>query len=87
MFSLLALYDGVRYVSILFPRAAHRPSCYFAEGSKRLAISPAALEMAGVLVVAETEHFDRVDAAAARSIYAEVCLDETQFEQLAKALL
>ena len=63
--------DG-RFTAIVFPRAAHRPSCYFATGEERLAVSPAVLEMCGVLVVTEPADFDRLDAAMARSIYEEV---------------
>jgi hypothetical protein len=72
--------------AVLFPRAAHRPSCYFAEGDARLAISPAALEMGGVLVAAEPEQLDRVDAASARRIYEEVSIDRAQFERLLDGL-
>jgi hypothetical protein len=82
LLSLLAFYREPRYYGLLFPRAAHRPACYFAKGAGRLAISPAALEMAGLLVVAEPEQFDRVDAQVARTIYQEVSLDDARFEQL-----
>ncbi len=75
-----------RVVAALFPRSAHRPSCYFAEGDARLAISPAALEMAGVLVVAEPEQLPRVDAAAVRRIYEEVSLGANRFDALIETL-
>ncbi len=83
MFNLLALFRDGRYICVLFPRAAHRPARYFAAEPERLAISPAALEMAGILIVAEPDHLDRLDAATARSIYEEVCLDKARFNQLA----
>jgi hypothetical protein len=86
MFNLVATQRGGRVKAALFPRASHRPSCYFAEGEGRLAISPAALEMAGVLVVAEPEQLDRVDAAAARRIYEEVSIDRARFERLVDGL-
>ncbi len=81
LFSLLAFYRKPRYYALLFPRVAHRPACYFAEGAGQLAISPAVLEMAGLLVVAEPEQFDRVGAKIALSIYQEVSLDDARFEQ------
>ena len=74
MISLLMLYRDGRYTGILFPRAAHRPACYFAEEPNRIAVSPATLEMTGILVVADPDHFDRLDVRAARKIYQEVCL-------------
>ena len=86
MINLLAFYRDGCYFGVLFPRAAHRPACHFAEDTQRIAISPAALEMAGILVVAEPDHFDRVDAATAHLIYEEVSLGEVQFTQLAHAI-
>jgi hypothetical protein len=82
LLSLLAYYREPSYYGLLFPRAAHRPASYFAEGAGRLAISPAALEMAGLLVVAEPEQFGRVDAKTARTIYQEVSLGDARFRQL-----
>jgi hypothetical protein len=72
MFNAIAHFDGNRYVTILFPRTAHRPACYFASGPDRIAVSPAILEMCGILVVTEDADFARIDVDGARSIYEEV---------------
>ncbi|MEO2045020.1 MAG: DUF4922 domain-containing protein [Pirellulales bacterium] len=81
MFNLIALVRDGRYWAILFPRAAHRPSCFSAPGDAQLAISPAALEMVGLLVVSDPAQLDRVDAQTAHTIYQEVCLNDTRFAQ------
>ena len=86
MVNVLATARDNGVVAALFPRAAHRPRCYSAPESDRVAISPAALEMAGVLVVAEPEHFERVDGAVARRIYEEVSLDVGRFAAAARAI-
>ena len=86
MFNLIVAARDEGFQALLFPRQSHRPSCYFAEGNKRIAISPAALEMAGVVVVAEPDQFDRVDADVVRRIYEEVSLDASQFSQLVEAV-
>lgn len=86
MVNVLATARDDRVVAALFPRAAHRPGCYSAPEPDRVAISPAALEMAGVLVVAEPEHLPRVDAAVARRIYEEVSLDAARLEAVARAI-
>ena len=57
MFNLLAHFAAGRYTVVLFPRAAHRPACYFATGPDQLLISPAVLEMGGILVATEPDHF------------------------------
>lgn len=82
MVNVIGHYADGRLSVLVFPRRAHRPQCYFAEGAARLAISPAALEMAGLLVAAEVEDVDRIDAASARAIYAEVSHAPEQLEKL-----
>jgi hypothetical protein len=86
MFNLLSLYSNRMYQSVLFPRARHRPERFFAPDTDRIAVSPAALEMAGILVVAEPDHFDRIDTLTARAIYEEVTLDEERFARLREAV-
>lgn len=87
MLNLLAHYDGSQFVVVLFPRAAHRPACYFASGAEQLLISPAVFEMCGVLVATEPDHYARIDTAMARSIYEEVCLGGQKFEQLVATMI
>jgi len=84
--NILCAFQNGRYIAVLFPRGKHRPECYFSEVDSRLAISPAALEMAGILVVAEPEHFERVNRQAAVSIYKEVTLNEKLFTKLTRTL-
>jgi hypothetical protein len=86
MVNVISVHRDGRNLTILFPRARHRPECYFAKDESRIAISPAALEMAGILVVAEPDHFDRVDQATALAIYQEVSLDEERFAKLIGAV-
>jgi hypothetical protein len=84
MVSVIAVHDGGRFLCVVFPRARHRPACFFAEGEGRIAVSPAALEMAGLLVVAKQEHLEKIDAEMAAGIYAEVSLDEERFARLVR---
>jgi hypothetical protein len=86
MLNLLAYCQAGRFTVILFPRAAHRPAFYFATGSDHLAISPAVLEMCGILVATEPEHFDRVDANVARGIYEEVSIPSKLLDRLLAAI-
>jgi hypothetical protein len=82
--NIIALYRNERYRAFVFPRAKHRPACYFAEGGDRVSVSPGSLEMAGIMVVADADHFDRVDEATALAIFQEVTLEEERFLALAE---
>ena len=84
MVNVISVFKDGNYMIIIFPRAKHRPECYFAEGDFQIAVSPAALEMAGVLVVADPDHFERLDEKTVLSIYQEVSLDTERFAQLTR---
>lgn len=82
MFNLAAQFDAGHFTVLLFPRTAHRPACYFASGAGQLLVSPAVLEMCGVLVTTDPDDFARMDAGTARSIYEEVTISPTRFADL-----
>jgi hypothetical protein len=86
MFNLLARFAAGLYTVVLFPRAAHRPACYFATGQEQLLISPAVLEMGGILVATEPDHFARINTHAARTIYEDVSFSAARFEDLAATI-
>ena len=74
MLNLVATYDPQGWTVFLFPRAKHRPSCYYAEGDQQLTISPAGIDLAGVLVVPAPAHFARITAQDVRHIFTEITL-------------
>jgi hypothetical protein len=82
MFNLLAHFAAGCHTVVLFPRAAHRPSCYFETGLDQLLISPAVLEMGGILVTTDPEHFARIDARTAHAIYEEVSISAARSAHL-----
>ncbi len=75
MVNLIATHDPAGWTVYLFPRARHRPYCFYAEGEEQLMISPGAIDMAGVVVVPERDHFERVTAERLEEIFAEVSLN------------
>jgi hypothetical protein len=76
MVNIISAYDKNQWTVYLFPRARHRPACFFAEGEARLLVSPGAIDMAGVIVVPERSHFERIGGEQVEAIYAEVSLGE-----------
>ena len=81
LLNLLVTCEAAGWTVYVFPRARHRPACYFAEGEAKLTVSPAALDLAGVLVVPDADHFTRIRAQDIARIYAEVTLDAPRFAQ------
>lgn len=64
-----------RVLALLFPRAAHRPSCYYAAEPGRRLISPGAIDMAGLLVTVRPGDFEALDEPLVRAVYRETSLD------------
>ena len=66
---------------LVFPRRKHRPDSFFAEGDARIAVSPAVMEMAGVIVTPIERDFEQLTAKTVERIYDEVTLDAKTFEK------
>ena len=62
-------------IVILAPRKAHRPNCFFAEGEAQIMISPAAIELSGVIVLPRVEDFEKISAPELKQVFEEVCWD------------
>ena len=78
MVNLLAMKmeEGIRL--IIVPRKAHRPECY-----GDFIVSPASIETTGVFNLSREVDFERFDAAKAKEVMKDVCMDEEQFARLA----
>lgn len=74
LLNLVVTYDSQAWTVYLFPRAKHRPSCYYAEGVQQLTISPAGIDLTGVLVVPDPNHFAHLTTHDVERIYAEITL-------------
>jgi hypothetical protein len=86
MINVVAFWGSGQWTAIVFPRSKHRPARYFAEDDSKLTVSPAAIDLAGVLVVPRPDHFARITSRDVEEIYAEVTLDEARFSQLLEVL-
>ena len=60
-----------RVVSVIIPRAKHRPDCYFKEGDEQVLVSPGALDMGGMLITPRKCDYDKMNAELAKSIIQE----------------
>lgn len=74
LLNIICTYDARLWTVYLFPRSKHRPESFYAEGEQRLVVSPGAIDMAGVVVVPEREHFDKIDGERMTAIFSEVSM-------------
>lgn len=65
---------GDEFCVFVFPRSRHRPGSYFLNGHEKIAVSPAVIEMCGVIVTPVEEDFERLTAKEIETIFREVSL-------------
>jgi hypothetical protein len=82
MLNILCSHYNNRWHVHVFPRKLHRPWQYFEEGQKQILLSPASVDMGGVLITPREEDFNKLAMADAQDIFEQVCLDEATFDQV-----
>ncbi|MBO7317324.1 MAG: DUF4922 domain-containing protein, partial [Bacteroidales bacterium] len=55
MINVIARYESSQWVILVFPRAKHRPECYYATDENQRLISPATVEMGGLIITPRNE--------------------------------
>jgi ATP adenylyltransferase/5',5'''-P-1,P-4-tetraphosphate phosphorylase II len=87
MMNILCSYDKeFGWSVIVFLRSKHRPRSFYAEGSEMILISPAAIDLGGVLVVPREKDFGKLNKELINSIFKEVSPDQKNFSMLAEKL-
>ena len=74
MLNLIVFVENNNYVLHVFPRKAHRPKQFFEEGKRQLLISPGAIDMAGLIITAREEDFNKIKKEDIEDIYSQVSI-------------
>lgn len=85
MLNLLIWFEGGKWITCLFPRALHRPACYFAEEENNILISPASVDMGGLLILPRERDFEKMTESDIEQIFREVCLSDKDMERMITA--
>ena len=82
MLNVLTWYDSDGWTSCVFPRTKHRPACFYGEGATDLLVSPASVDLAGVMIVPRKDDFVKITAENIRAIFNEVCIDDSALQRI-----
>lgn len=74
MLNILVSHDAGKWRIFVFPRKLHRPAQYFEEGNARILLSPASVDLGGVLITPREEDYHKLDATVIKDIFDQVCL-------------
>ncbi|MEN6463907.1 MAG: DUF4922 domain-containing protein [Syntrophaceae bacterium] len=84
LLNIIARQENGAFRVMVFPRRKFRPDCFYLEGEKRIAVSPAAVELGGLIITPLQKDFDLLDFTGAVSILKEVSLDRESIIRLLK---
>ena len=87
MMNILTGYNQGNWVIHVFPRKQHRPRQYFASGDKKFILSPASIDMGGVLIMPREEDFNKITKEEITDIYKQVCVDDVFIHYLLQRLI
>jgi ATP adenylyltransferase/5',5'''-P-1,P-4-tetraphosphate phosphorylase II len=87
MVNILSWYTEGEWRVVIFPRAKHRPSVYDEGGDKQVLVSPAAIDLAGVVITPRTSDFERMTDRDVAAMFREVLIPPDAFEHLRTLLV
>lgn len=86
LMNVLANYENNTWRLIIFPRAKHRPSHYFEMGERQIIVSPAAVDLGGLMITPRKEDFEKITKEDVAEILRQVTVTKEMFEYLLKKL-
>jgi ATP adenylyltransferase/5',5'''-P-1,P-4-tetraphosphate phosphorylase II len=87
MLNVLAEYSSDEWIIHIIPRKQHRPRQFFTQGRDQLLISPAAVDLGGVIITPREEDFNRINYNEIEDIFRQVCFEEDELTGLINEVL
>lgn len=79
LLNLLGWFQQGKWEIILFLRSKLRPDEYYSEEESRLMVSPASVEMGGLVVLPREDDFNRISEAQLESVFRQVSIQDDDF--------
>lgn len=86
MMNALCTFSEEKWTVHLFPRKAHRPTQFFAEGTEKILISPGSVDFGGVFILPRQEDFNKITRDDLVDILEQVCIDQDTFLELTEKI-
>jgi len=84
MMNILASWHHNKWRVFIFPRKLHRPWQYFEEGKNQILLSPASVDLGGMLITPRKEDFDKLKTSDILDIFDQVSWDREAFGELVR---
>ena len=86
MMNIVAWKNGDVFLTVIFPRAKHRPDSYYMQNDAQRLVSPGALDMAGLIITPREQDFKALLPQEAFSILREVSLSAEELSRVVNQL-
>ena len=86
MVNVICTYDENLWRVIIFPRRKHRPDVYFLEGEAKVLVSPASVDIGGLVVTPMEKDFLGIAPLLIEDIFREVSIGRDVMEKLSSSL-
>lgn len=81
MLNILAGFTRDTFIVHVIPRRLHRPDRFFMRGEEQLLLSPASIDLGGVLILPREEDFEKISPGDVSDVLQQVCADERVIRQ------
>jgi hypothetical protein len=79
--NVMASYGSHVYRLLVFPRIKHRPAAYFLEGDAKVTVSPAVVDIGGLIITPVEKDFNMLTASGVEGIFREVSATQRDVEE------
>ena len=86
MLNLITSFTKGEWVVHIIPRKAHRPAQFFADGDQNILVSPASVDLGGLLITPREKDFNNITNGIVNDIFKQVCYGEEEIVNLFKRL-
>ncbi|MBK7104685.1 MAG: DUF4922 domain-containing protein [Ignavibacteriae bacterium] len=82
LINVLSFFEENIWKVIVFFREKHRPTQYFDEGEKQLLVSPASVDLGGLIITPREEDFSKIIKDDVKDIFNQVILNRTKLKKI-----
>lgn len=82
LMNISATFCGDIWRVLIFPRRVHRPIQFFAKGENQLLISPATVDLCGLIIAPRQEDFEKITCSNIMDIFRQITVTKEHFEFL-----
>ena len=81
LMNIIATYSD-KWRIYIFPRKSHRPKQFFAEGKDKILLSPAAVDLGGLLITPRQEDFEKISKEDILDIFEQTTADSNMIKKI-----